>query len=147
MTIQVINPQSKAEWEIYYQLRWQILRAPWQQPHGSEKDAQEAESFHVMAMDGSLPVGVGRLHANSQDEMQIRFMAVIEPRRGQGVGALLLAALEQEALRRQARSIVLQARLEAVEFYQAHGYHITGPGNILFGEIQHRYMQKILVGK
>ena len=31
---QVTAPQSSEDWQAYYKLRWQVLRAPWDQPRG-----------------------------------------------------------------------------------------------------------------
>ncbi|MEJ2362384.1 MAG: thioesterase, partial [Gammaproteobacteria bacterium] len=36
------SPQTKQEWQAYFDLRWRILRAPWQQARGSERDDLEA---------------------------------------------------------------------------------------------------------
>ena len=45
--MQIIRePNSPKEWEEYYQLRWQILRAPLQLDKGSEKDDLEGSSIH-----------------------------------------------------------------------------------------------------
>lgn len=38
---QVSTPQSSEDWQAYYQLRWQVLRAPWGEPRGSEQDDLE----------------------------------------------------------------------------------------------------------
>lgn len=32
------SPQTRDEFFAYYDLRWQILLAPWNQPKGSEQD-------------------------------------------------------------------------------------------------------------
>ena len=70
-------PKNKAELAQYYHLRWQVLRQPWQQPKGSEKDDLEAQSYHrVIVDDMDNIVGVGRLHKSSQYEAQIRYMAI-----------------------------------------------------------------------
>lgn len=43
---QVSTPQSSEDWQAYYQLRWQVLRAPWGEPRGSEQDDMEQDSEH-----------------------------------------------------------------------------------------------------
>ena len=62
--MQIVNPQTLQDWQLYYDLRWRLLRAPWQQPKGSEKDEWEQNGYHVMAKsdDGEI-VGVGRIHS------------------------------------------------------------------------------------
>jgi len=34
----ILRPLSKEDFELMYNLRWKILRKPWHQPKGSEKD-------------------------------------------------------------------------------------------------------------
>jgi GNAT superfamily N-acetyltransferase len=142
-SIRLAQPQTAAEWDIYYDLRWRVLRAPWNQPRGSERDALESESVHLLA---SIPngavSGVGRLHFNSPHQAQIRFMAVAENFRGQGIGSRILQELERRARERGATSIVLEARDTAVPFYVRNGYATLGPGKTLFGALPHQRMRK-----
>lgn len=137
------SPASDAEWRAYFDLRWRILRAPWQQPPGSERDSLENSAFHLFAHDpGGNALACGRLHFNSAVEAQIRYMAVEERARGRGYGATVLQDLEVEAKRRGAQSIVLNSRANAVSFYEKHGYAIVGPAETLFGSIPHVRMAK-----
>ncbi len=144
--MRVSQPRTKQDFAAYYQLRWEVLRAPWRQPVGSERDDLEDAAYHLVAQSeaGEL-LGVARLHWNSSEQAQIRYMAVREASRNQGVGKLLLDALEQEARRRGAREIILHARESVTGFYRANGYELVSPSHILFGEIQHYFMKKNLV--
>ena len=49
--IQITEPKTRDEFEAYYLLRYQVLREPWNQPRGSEKDDMENECIHIMASD------------------------------------------------------------------------------------------------
>jgi N-acetylglutamate synthase-like GNAT family acetyltransferase len=101
------NPGSPSDWDIYFDLRWRILRAPWDQPRGSERDSAEESAFHLLLLDpAGKAVACGRLHLNNPDEAQVRYMAVDEHARGRGHGGRILKALEAEAHRRKARKIV-----------------------------------------
>ena len=145
--MQVTSPKSKAEYAAYFELRWRLLRAPWNQPRGSEQDAREADSIHVMAITKNAAVaGVGRLHFNSISEAQIRYMAVSTGHQRQGIGSRILADLEERARQLGASVIVLDARETALGFYTRHGYMPTGPGNMLFNSIAHIRMHKRLTG-
>ena len=139
------RPGSEAEFERYFDLRWQLLRAPWQQPRGSERDEFEVDACHLQALDhsGEL-IGIGRLHRIEGNRGQIRYMAVIEPWRGRGVGAALLLALEQQARDWGLAEIRLHARQGAVGFYAHHGYAAIAPSHTLFGCIPHTLMRKPL---
>lgn len=141
---QIRAPASAPEWAAYYDLRWRILRAPWGQPRGSERDEAESEAIHRACFEPEgLPRAVGRLHFNGPDEAQVRFMAVDPAWRGRGWGGKILRELEQEARRRGACRIVLNARAEAARFYGRHGYREVGPAPALFG-IPHLRMQKLI---
>jgi predicted GNAT family N-acyltransferase len=48
--------------------------------------------------------------------------AVLKPHRRQGLGSLVLKALEEAAQARGAQGFVLDAQLHAEPFYRAHGY-------------------------
>ena len=136
-------PASELEFDAYYSLRWKILRRPWNQPPGSEKDEFESEAFHLGAWteSGEL-IAVGRLHKISQYCAQIRYLAVDPSQRSRGVGTAVLQELESFAVKSGFRDIKLNARKEAVQFYQANGFALIGPSHCLFGLIQHFEMQK-----
>mgnify|MGYP001627248804 FL=1 len=143
-TLTLVSPQSPAEWQAYYQLRWQVLRAPWQQPPGSEQDELEPSSFHQMLLDPQGQVAaVGRLHQVDNDTAQVRYMAVAEPWQGKGAGSRILQALEQQAVQLGMKYIVLNARDSALAFYQRQGYRVVAAAPTQFG-ITHQRMQKQL---
>jgi predicted GNAT family N-acyltransferase len=139
------SPGSPSDWDVYFDLRWRILRAPWDQPRGSERDSDEGSAFHLLLLDpAGKAVACGRLHLNNPDEAQVRYMAVDEDARGRGYGGRILRALEAEARRRKARKIVLNARENVVQFYVRHGYAVTGQAETLFVVIRHWRMEKVL---
>jgi predicted GNAT family N-acyltransferase len=143
--VDVRRPQSEEEFERLYELRWQVLRAPWGEPPGSERDATDADSEHALIQDADgEPLAAGRLHFNSRDEAQIRYMAVAESARGQGLGRCIVEYLETLARDRGAKTVVLNAREEVAGFYQTMGYEIIGAGPTLFGTVKHVRMQKQL---
>ncbi|NNE38304.1 MAG: GNAT family N-acetyltransferase, partial [Gammaproteobacteria bacterium] len=73
---QVGPPITSQDFDQYYDLRWRILRAPWDQPRGSEKDKHEESAHHVcIKSDTGNVIGVGRLHIASPGIAQIRYMA------------------------------------------------------------------------
>ena len=43
----LVAPISGADWIKYFDLRWRVLRAPWDQPRGSERDDREDTSIHL----------------------------------------------------------------------------------------------------
>ena len=144
MTIRIKPPGSPEEFKQYFKLRWKILRAPWGEPEGSEVDEIEDDCFHVMALREDMTVGVGRLQYNTHDEAQIRHMAVDEACERNGIGRMIVDALEQEAANNAVQTIVLDAREPAVGFYEKLGYRVKTKSYVLFDQIQHYRMVKQL---
>ncbi len=141
----IVEPASPGEFEQYYALRWKILREPWQQPRGSERDPQDEDSTHLMLVDDRHRItGVGRLHFNTIREAQIRYMAIDIMHQRKGLGSRLLEALESRARELGAARIVLDAREAALGFYRKHGYAVQGEGHVLFERIAHVRMVKQL---
>ena len=89
-------------------------------------------------------IGVARLHQATSREAQIRFMAIRPEQQGQGYGDQLLTYLEQIARQWGVQEITLQAREQAVNFYRRNGYTLGEKTHVLFGEIQHYEMRKLL---
>ena len=141
----IIEPTTDAEWEIYYELRYRILRAPWGQPRGSEFDESDARSINRMMEDGGEALAVSRLHFNSEHEAQIRYMAVDTRHQGKGFGREMLEHMEHISASMGANTVVLEARDNAVGFYERCGYTVKAPSYLLFGTIQHYTMEKIVL--
>jgi GNAT superfamily N-acetyltransferase len=92
-----------------------------------------ADSWHGAAVEASgRNVGVASISREARPgssgagQWRIRGMAVVDDRRGQGIGAALLDAAIEHA-RRQGGSLVwCNARLRAVPFYRRHGFEVVG---------------------
>ena len=141
--IRISQPEEK-DMEQYFELRWRVLRKPWNQPRGSEIDEMDDRAIHLAAYDGDRIVAVARLHFNSEEEAQIRYMAVDERYRNRGMGSEMLKELERVAREKGAKYIVLEARENAVNFYLKNGYVIVKKSFLLFDSIQHYRMMKRL---
>ncbi len=94
--MEVRSPRTDAEFERYYELRWQVLRAPWGEPRGSERDEFDEAAEHAFVQtDEGEALATGRLHFNSPEESQIRYMAVADRARGQGLGHRIVEHLRR----------------------------------------------------
>jgi predicted GNAT family N-acyltransferase len=143
--IAIAAPVTPEDLEAYYRFRWRLLRAPWDQPPGSERDGFDAVAHHLLARNktGEI-VAVGRVHFPTTEQAQIRYMATSEDYRGLGIGSAILTSLEQVADDNKARTILLNARTSAVSFYEQRGYAVQEEGPTLFGRIQHKTMTKAI---
>jgi predicted GNAT family N-acyltransferase len=142
--VKIIKPETPDQWNAYYQLRYDTLRKPWNQPPGSEKDEIESQCIHLFAMSNELPAGVCRIQYNSDKEAQIRFMGVSAQLRGKKIGHKLLEEAEKIVLQNGRSYITLQAREEAVKFYESAGYKIVEKTFFMWDQIQHYRMNKTL---
>lgn len=141
----IVIPSNETEWDLYYNLRFEVLRKAWGQPENSVKDEWEDISLHVLVLDKkNEAIATGRLQFNSEIEGQIRSMAVKEGYRGMGLGTFVLHYLEDRAKEKKISKIVLDARDSAVSFYKNNGYSVEGDSYVLFGVIPHARMSKYL---
>lgn len=144
MEIEIRSPNSEIEWESYYDLRYRILREPWNQPPGSERNEGDDSAIHAAYFENGKIFGVARLDLMENDIGQIRFMAVETSKQGKGIGEKLMLHLEELAYLNGRKKIVLQAREIAIGFYQKLGYVMIEKSHLLFGLIQHYLMKKAL---
>lgn len=142
--LKVIEPLTAEEFDEYFYLRWKVLRKPWNQPPGSEIDLAEENSIHALIMHNQMAVAVCRIQFNDNYTGQIRYMAVHPKYQKLGLGRKLIDFLEAKAVENHRHRIYLDARENAVEFYESCGYKTIKTSYLLFGEIQHYGMEKLL---
>ena len=134
--MKIIQPTTPSDWSKYYALRFEVLREPWQQPLGSEKLEDDPTAIHAMMVDDENVLAVARLHQASTGLGQVRCVAVASNQQGKGLGKQLMNYLEAKAKEQGLSKIVLEARENAVPFYENLGYRITKESYLLFVEIQ-----------
>ena len=121
-------------------IRFAIFVGEQDVPPGIELDDKDADCIHAISYDAAdKAIGTGRLLPDGQ----IGRMAVVKDWRRQGVGAVILDALVNEARKRGLASVVVSAQLRAAEFYRDSGFEAEGKvyqeANIL-----HQLMRKNL---
>ena len=122
------SPETKLEWDKYFNFRWEMLRKPLGMSKETLKDELEDESHHLIAVDEQKEViGGGRLHFNNNKEAQIRYMAVSNTIQRKGLGSAIVSELEAIAREKGIQEMVLNARENAISFYLSMGYKETGP--------------------
>ena len=84
------------------------------------------------------------MHESGTQQGQVRCVAVATDQQGKGIGKLIMSYLEMVAKEKGWREIVLEARENAVPFYESLGYSMIEKSYLLFGEIQHFRMKKAL---
>ncbi|VAW67928.1 hypothetical protein MNBD_GAMMA08-861 [hydrothermal vent metagenome] len=144
----ITSPKTESQLQQYFHLRWRMLRKPWGEPEGSEQDDTDKKNtdhcYHVMAVENNIVIGVARLEFPSTHVTQLRYMAVDKKHQGKGVGHLMIEHVEDYARNKNTTELFLNARENAVGFYEKLGYKITEKSYLLFDSIQHYKMSKFL---
>ena len=126
-------------------IRFEVFVQEQKVPEELEADERDPQCVHVAArwQEGSGQasgwIGTARL----TPEGRIGRMAVLAPWRGRGVGGALLAALVEIAAQQRLRQVVLLGQLQALPFYEKHGFEAHGPV-IEEAGIDHRSMTRVL---
>ncbi|MCF7355341.1 MULTISPECIES: bifunctional GNAT family N-acetyltransferase/hotdog fold thioesterase [Vibrio] len=141
----LVTPKTESDLQNYYHFRWQMLREPFHQPQGSERDEYDDMSAHRMIVDGRGRImAVGRMYLTPNSEGQIRYMAVHPQHRGKGLGSLILVALESYAMQEGAKRLVCNSREDAINFYAKNGFESQGELSDERGPTRHQQMLKRL---
>jgi predicted GNAT family N-acyltransferase len=142
--ISIKTPETAQEWEAYYDLRYRILRAPLNQLRGSERNEGDATGIHFALYEHESLIAVARLDKLNHNVFQARWVAVENNQQGKGFGKLIMEAMEAKVVASGGKSIMLQSRDYAVDFYLKLGYTVIAPSFKLFDVLQHFEMNKEL---
>src|SRR4051812_28655524 len=108
--MKIVEAKTSDELKKYYDLRYEVLRKPWNQTYASTKDDVEETTSHYLMLEGDEAVATGRLQWNSDQEVQIRSMSVKSDKQGRGLGSIMVKHLETVALQKNIKHIILDAR-------------------------------------
>jgi predicted GNAT family N-acyltransferase len=138
-TIKLVEVGNESAMRLAWAIRRLVFIDEQHVPEQIEMDAEDAAAFHIIAMDGDVAVGCGRMVMHL-GEVKIGRMAVLRERRGEGIGRLILEYLMNAARERGFRRAILHAQLTAEGFYLKQGYLPRGE---VFEEagIAHRLME------
>lgn len=125
------------------QLRNQVLRIPIGLDIKDDDLTGEEQYAHFGAFADDLLVGTLYLKPLDDHTAQVKQVAVSQAVRRGGIGSKLMAAAEAQAELLGLSEIVLDARIDALAFYQTLGYQTTDDTHILLNII-HYHMKKTL---
>jgi predicted GNAT family N-acyltransferase len=150
----VIAVATESDMDDVRAVRFEVFVEEQNVPVELEYDELDATSVHLLARsDDGTPVGTGRLihgvHALAETGREgvvlLGRLAVTRRRRGTGLGAALVRAIEDEGRRCGGVEMELHAQVAALGFYEKLGY-------VAFGDvyqdagIPHQSMTKRLAG-
>jgi predicted GNAT family N-acyltransferase len=108
-------------------------------PSDLEFDDRDEVCSHVLAFDGDVPIGTGRLDVDYGGK--IGRVAVLASHRGNGVGKAVMERLHALAREHGQAHLWCNAQLTAVPFYERLGYRSIGPVFLEAG-IEHVRMER-----
>lgn len=121
------TPVTHDDFKAYYALRYKVLSEPGGHPKGTEKDDYEPISEHFMAVDEkNNVVGVVKLYERSAEVGFVSHLAVAVEHQHQGIGQLLMNAVEERARQRGFMTLGTMARVTATSYLEKVGFHIAG---------------------
>ncbi len=140
------SPHTRDEFKEYYALRYRVLREPWGQPRGTEKDDYEPLSQHFMAVEepGGKIVGAVKLLEKEAGVGWFSHLSVDSRYQSQGIGRLLIERVEAAARERGFKALGCMARLNTTAYFEKFGYRIAGLPAAYFGTTQVVWMEKEL---
>ncbi|MEJ5202038.1 MAG: GNAT family N-acetyltransferase [Anaerolineales bacterium] len=148
MKIVIKSPVTREEFKAYYDLRYRVLREPWGQPRGSEKDDYEPISQHFIAVDEETGhiVGAVKWFEKEPGVGWFSHLAVEPHYQRKGIGKLLVEIVEQTVREKGYRILGCMSRLNTVAYLERLGYRVAGLPAHYFGPIQVVWMEKELTG-
>lgn len=135
----IVSLASEEDMPEVLALRHEVFVVGQGVPVELEHDDRDVECDHAVARRDGAVIGTGRL----LPEGVIGRMAVAEGERRSGVGALVLAFLEQRARERGMPAVELHAQVHAAGFYERAGFSPYGEVYLEAG-IEHVSMRKEL---
>lgn len=144
--IKIKSPVTREEFKQYYDLRYKVLREPWGQARGTEKDDYEPISQHFMAVEdttGEL-LGVVKVFEKEPGVAWVSHLAVAPQHQNKGVGKLLMDYVENLARQQGYKTIGCMSRLNTTKYFEKMGYKVAGMPSHYFGTTQVIWMEKPL---
>lgn len=114
------------EWQEARDIRYALFFEVHGLPVSVMDDEHETNAVHLVAKEGDRVVGYGRLAEPDKGRFKISQMAVHPDYQRKGIGKALLAALLGRADHAGAVEVTLNARVDAVAFYERAGFTRSG---------------------
>jgi predicted GNAT family N-acyltransferase len=140
--VEVREARTESELAAALTLRERIFCGEQGVSFEADQDGRDPEATHIVAVDDGLVIGTCRLLFRGP-VARLGRLAVERDRRGDGIGAELLAEADRIASEAGSESIALHAQTYALPLYERAGYTTYGPTFVEEG-IEHVAMEKQL---
>ncbi len=135
---------SGSEFETVKSIRRTVFTQEQGADADTELDAHDSEETteYILLCENGAAVATGRLVPLPDGAYKIGRIAVLATQRGKGTGKALVQALCARAAEKGADTVLVDAQLHAVPFYEKLGFCPTGEKEITDRGIQHLPMVK-----
>ncbi len=142
MALKIIDHGSK-EYRQMVQLRNDILRKPLGLNLTEEELDKEKDQLLIGAFEEEKMLGCCLLIPQTEGQVKLRQMAVLNNLQGKGIGRALIQFAENIARDRGYKKITMHARKPTMGFFEKLGYRVSS-GEFLEITIPHYEMEKSL---
>jgi N-acetylglutamate synthase-like GNAT family acetyltransferase len=144
--IEIKSPVTKDDFKAYYAVRYKTLREPMGHLKGTEKDDYEPISKHFMAVESETGqvLGVIKLFEKSPGVGNFSHLAIDPEHQRQGIGRMLLDAVENCAREEGFKTLGTMSRVTASVYFERRGYAIRDLPTLHLGTIHLVWMEKDL---
>jgi N-acetylglutamate synthase-like GNAT family acetyltransferase len=135
----MIRVAAASELERLFEQRWRVLRAPLGMERGTERDAGDDQSLHLIAVQEQTVIGGARLRVLSSELGSLAYVFVLPDYQRQGIGTQLIQAAIEQAISLNLSQLRVMTRLTAQSFYERLGFVATSDLFDYVG-IPHRFL-------
>ena len=143
MGLKLIEHGSK-EYKQMIDLRYAILRQPLGLNFSEDELLKEKDNILIAAFDEEKILGCCMLVKQDRNTLQLRQMAVNNNLQRKGIGASIMSFAESISKDKGYNKIVMNARNNAIGFYEKFGYKVKS-GEFIQYNTPHHVMEKILI--
>ncbi|MDY6764402.1 MAG: GNAT family N-acetyltransferase [Halobacteria archaeon] len=124
MAKKVVRVTTEEEKEDAFKIREKVFMEEQDVPEELEWDGYDDESIHFVAYDGEKPVGAARIrqYGETGKTARVERVSVVESRREEGWGRLIMEKIEEVALNEGFELLTLSSQTHAQGFYEKMGY-------------------------
>jgi GNAT superfamily N-acetyltransferase len=150
--VEIAKPETEAEWDEYYRIRYERLRKPLGLPPESVRDdpLEPSSEHRVIKVDGQVVgavcwiVGIRTEDSGRIIYIRWRQLAMDPEFEGRGLGGITMRYREKYAHSIGATELVANPRLENVAWFKRHGWVVIGEGVKLYDQVESLSMIKRL---
>jgi predicted GNAT family N-acyltransferase len=140
MIVRIANTYEDIE--ACFQIRDEVFVIEQKVPVTRERDEHDRTAIHFLVLDDGRPAGTARaVLMDHGTTAKIGRVAIIASKRGNGIGKILMAAVEEKLRQKHVAKFALDAQTHAVQFYERLGYDVYGE-EFMDAGIPHRHMTK-----